>query len=229
MINNTVVQTKNIAKVYILGNVEVCALSDINLEISKGEFSSIMGPSGCGKSTLMNLIGCLDRPSSGQILLDGIDVSKVSDNDLAEIRNKKVGFVFQTYNLLPKLTAMENVELPLIYAGANTIQRKKKSMELLDKVGIADRANHKPTELSGGQSQRVAIARALANDPTIILADEPTGNLDTKSGHEIMELFYNLNKQGVTIIMVTHNPEIAESTHRVIHLLDGRVVEDTNQ
>jgi len=229
LINNTVVQTKNIAKVYILGNVEVCALSDINLEISKGEFSSIMGPSGCGKSTLMNLIGCLDRPSSGQILLDGIDVSKVSDNDLAEIRNKKVGFVFQTYNLLPKLTAMENVELPLIYAGANTIQRKKKSMELLDKVGIADRANHKPTELSGGQSQRVAIARALANDPTIILADEPTGNLDTKSGHEIMELFYNLNKQGVTIIMVTHNPEIAESTHRVIHLLDGRVVEDTNQ
>jgi putative ABC transport system ATP-binding protein len=209
-----------------MGKVEVNALSGINLKVGKGEFVSIMGPSGCGKSTLMHIVGCLDRPTSGHVLLDEVDVDELDDNNLADIRNKKVGFVFQTFNLLPKLNAIENVELPLIYAGVSFEQRRKKAAELLEIVGLKDRMFHKPTELSGGQSQRVAIARSLANDPSIILADEPTGNLDSKSGEEIIRLFQELNSRGITLIIVTHDQEIANHSKRIVRLKDGLVVAD---
>lgn len=226
MENDIVVETRGLDKVYKLGTVCVNALEDINLKITRGEFLSIMGPSGCGKSTLMNLVGCLDRPTSGKVILDGIDISTLSDNRLADIRNKKVGFVFQTFNLLPRLTAEENVELPLIYAGVNLNTRGKLSHQLLEDVGIGDRAHHKPPELSGGQRQKVAIARALINNPSIILADEPTGNLDSKSGAEIMQIFHKLNLAGATIVMVTHNPDIAKVTKRIVYLKDGKIVGD---
>jgi len=224
--NEVVVRIDQVTRFYLMGKVEVQALRGINLKIVRGEFVSIMGPSGCGKSTLMHIVGCLDRPTSGHVHLDEVDIDELDDNSLAEIRNKKVGFVFQTFNLLPKLNAIENVELPLIYAGISFDARRKKAAELLDIVGLKDRMFHKPSELSGGQSQRVAIARALANDPSIVLADEPTGNLDSKSGDEIIHLFQELNRRGITLIIVTHDQEIADHSKRIVRLKDGLVVLD---
>lgn len=221
-----VVRVSDVKRVYYMGKVEVHALRGINLQVEKGEFLSIMGPSGCGKSTLMHIVGCLDRPSSGHVHIDEVDVDELDDNQLAEIRNKKVGFVFQTFNLLPKLNAIENVELPLIYAGQSFENRRRKAAELLETVGLKDRMFHRPTELSGGQSQRVAIARSLACDPSIILADEPTGNLDSRSGEEIIHLFQELNKKGITLIIVTHDQEIANQSRRIIRLKDGLVISD---
>lgn len=221
-----VVTVKEVKKIYRMGKMEVPALKGVSFSVEKGEFISIMGPSGCGKSTLMHIIGCLDRPTSGHVLLDDVDIDELDDNSLADIRNKKVGFVFQTFNLLPKLSAIENVELPLIYAGVGFEERRKKASELLDIVGLKERANHRPSELSGGQSQRVAIARSLANNPTIIMADEPTGNLDSKSGEEIIRLFNDLNSKGITLIMVTHDQEIGDSSKRIIRLKDGEIISD---
>lgn len=226
MNDKVVVRVVDVTRRYFMGKVEVNALRGINLLVARGEFLSIMGPSGCGKSTLMHILGCLDRPTSGHVHLDEVDVDELDDNSLAEIRNKKVGFVFQTFNLLPKLNAIENVELPLIYAGIGFDNRRKKAAELLKVVGLKERMFHKPSELSGGQSQRVAIARALANDPSIILADEPTGNLDSKSGDEIINLFQELNKRGITLIIVTHDQEIADHSKRIVRLRDGLVVSD---
>jgi len=224
--NLPVVRIDKVKKVYHMGKVEVLALQEITLNIAKGEFVSIMGPSGCGKSTLMHMIGCLDRPTQGHILLDEVDVDELDDNSLAEIRNKKVGFIFQTFNLLPKLKAIENVELPLIYAGLGLDERRKKAADLLEMVGLKDRASHRPTELSGGQSQRVAIARALANGPSILLADEPTGNLDSRTGEEIIHLFKELNDRGITMIIVTHDQDIANQSKRIVRLKDGLVIAD---
>lgn len=226
MSDNVVVRITEVKKIYHLGKVEVHALRGINLKIERGEFISIMGPSGGGKSTLMHILGCLDRPTSGDIKLDEIDVDELDDNQLAEIRNKKVGFVFQTFNLLPKLNAVENVELPLIYAAVASEERRKRAMGLLEMVGLKERSFHRPTELSGGQSQRVAIARALANDPSILLADEPTGNLDSKTGEEIIHLFTELNNRGITMVIVTHDPDIAGHSKRIVHLKDGLVTSD---
>ena len=224
-----VIETRNLKKIYQMGEIEVRALDGIDLKIERGSVVSIMGPSGSGKSTLMNLLGCLDRPSEGEYYLDGIQVAKMKDDELANVRNRKVGFVFQSFNLLPRQTAMANVELPMRYAGNVTRSRKEQAGLALRAVGLGDRMTHKPTELSGGQQQRVAIARALVNDPAIIMADEPTGNLDSKSGKEIMELILNLNKtRETTIIIVTHDPSIAEQTQRVISLMDGKVVSGGN-
>ena len=220
------ITAKNITKVYQMGEIEVHALRGVSLEIKKGEVVSIMGPSGSGKSTLMNIIGCLDTPTSGKYYLDGELVSDLSGDDLAVVRNQKVGFVFQNFNLLPRSTALVNVELPMRYA-PKKVDFHKRAMEALELVGLADRVDHKPTELSGGQQQRVAMARALVNDPSIILADEPTGNLDSKSGSEIMKMLLDLNKEkGTTLIIVTHDPEIAAQTKRVIDLYDGQIVEN---
>jgi len=221
-----VVKVEDLQKTYVLGTVEVPALRGLSFEVNKNEFVSITGPSGCGKSTLLHLIGCLDHPNSGAVYLDGTNVSKLNDNQLAEIRNKKIGFVFQTFNLLPRLSALENVELPLIYGYFSAKQMKERSIAMLEKVGLAHRAEHRPPELSGGERQRVAIARALVVDPAIILADEPTGNLDSKSSEEIMVIFQKLNKEGATIIMVTHEHDIAGCTKRNIHLKDGQVLSD---
>jgi putative ABC transport system ATP-binding protein len=224
-----VIQAKNLCKVYQMGELEVRALCGVDLDIKRGEVIAIMGPSGSGKSTLMNLLGCLDRPSSGEYILDGEKVSHLTDDQLAEIRNRKVGFVFQNFNLLPRMTALGNVELPLRYSGENGTrhERAKKSLE---SVGLSDRMNHKPMELSGGQQQRVAIARALVNNPAIIMADEPTGNLDSKSGKEIMDLLINLNKvSGTTLIIVTHDPVVAARARRVIHLYDGGIAKDNGK
>jgi len=214
----------DIGKIYRLGNIEVKALRGANLKISKGEFIAIMGPSGSGKSTLMNIIGCLDTPTSGKYLLESIDVSKLSDNQLAEIRNKKIGFVFQTFNLLSRSNTVQNVELPLIYSGKSTLKsRRTKIFESLNSVGLTGWERHKPSELSGGERQRVAIARALVNDPSIILADEPTGNLDSVTGEEIMAIFQKLNSEGKTILLVTHELDIARHTSRVVYLRDGLI------
>lgn len=226
MSDKPVVRITDVKRTYFMGKVRVDALSGINLKVEKGEFVSIMGPSGCGKSTLMHIIGCLDRPTSGDVKLDEVDVDELDDNSLAEIRNRKVGFVFQTFNLLPKLSAVENVELPLIYAGVGFEDRRKKASDLLETVGLKDRMHHKPSELSGGQSQRVAIARSLANNPSIILADEPTGNLDSRSGEEIIRLFTDLNNRGITMIIVTHDQEIAGHSKRIIRMKDGLVLSD---
>ena len=224
--NKWVVEARDLTKVYQMGEVEVHALRGLSLKVKQGEVISIMGPSGSGKSTLMNMLGCLDQPTSGEYLLDGENVARMNDNQLADIRNRKVGFVFQSFNLLPRSTALTNVELPLRYSSKNGRDRRKTALEALESVGLADRVHHRPNELSGGQQQRVALARAIVNNPSIIMADEPTGNLDTKSGSEIMELLLNLNKErGATLIIVTHDPEIAEQTERVVHILDGAVVE----
>src|SRR3989304_2379899 len=227
MSNDALICLENVSKVYGSGTVQVDAISEINLEISSGEFVAILGPSGSGKSTLMNIIGCLDRPSEGSYMLDGEDISHLSDERLARIRNKKIGFVFQMFNLLSKHTALFNVQLPLVYSGIGPDERREKSVRMLKKMGLEGRMHHRPHELSGGECQRVAIARALINEPSILLADEPTGNLDTKTGVEILSLFKRLNsEEGVTLIMITHNPEIAEEAGRKIFIRDGRIVED---
>ncbi len=219
-----VVDGKDLTKVFTMGDVEVHALRGLSLQIARGEVVSIMGPSGSGKSTLMNILGCLDRPTDGDYCLDNECISDLSDDQLADIRNRKVGFVFQSFNLLPRATALANVELPLRYARHNGKNRRKRAKAALESVGLGDRMTHRPNELSGGQQQRVAIARALINEPSIVMADEPTGNLDTKSGDEIMEVLLNLNReQGTTLIIVTHDPEIAEQTERIIHIRDGVV------
>jgi putative ABC transport system ATP-binding protein len=216
------IKLENIAKVYRMGEVEVYALNGVSLAIEAGEMVSIVGASGSGKSTLLHIIGCLDRPSSGSYFLDGVDVSRLNDNKLAEMRNKKFGFVFQEFNLLSRATALSNVELPLIYGGGG--QRHQKAMEALERVGLGGRAKHKPTELSGGEQQRVAIARALVNSPPLLLADEPTGNLDSASTKEIISVFRQLNQDGITVIVVTHEADIAAQTQRVIRLHDGEIV-----
>ncbi len=225
MSNTTVVAAKNLTKVYKMGTMEVHALRGLNVEIQRGEVVSIMGPSGSGKSTLMNMLGCLDRPTSGEYYLDGESVAEMDDDQLADIRNRKVGFIFQGFNLLPRSTAITNVELPMRYGNSNNGRsRRQAAIEALESVGLGDRLDHRPNELSGGQQQRVAIARALVNNPSIIMADEPTGNLDSKSGDELMELLLNLNKErGTTLIIVTHDPEIAALTQRVITIRDGVV------
>ncbi|MEO8512825.1 MAG: ABC transporter ATP-binding protein [Ignavibacteria bacterium] len=221
-----IIKTKDIVKLYVMGAEELYALKGVSMTIHKNEYVAIMGPSGSGKSTMMNIIGCLDTPTSGYYELNGQNVSEMDDNDLATVRNKEIGFVFQTFNLLPRSNALHNVELPLIYAGMSKTARMERAEEALFKVGLQDRMKHKPNELSGGQRQRVAIARALVNKPSIILADEPTGNLDSKTGDEIMELFDNLHSQGNTIILVTHEDFIAEHAHRTIRLRDGLIESD---
>jgi putative ABC transport system ATP-binding protein len=224
--SGVVIKTTSLAKVYEMGSEQVHALRGVDLEIRKGEYVAIMGPSGSGKSTLMNLIGCLDSPSSGKYWLAGRLVSELDDDELAYIRNKEIGFVFQTFNLLPRATALHNVELPLIYNGTPADERLEKAKQALHKVDLTERMNHKPNELSGGQRQRVAIARALVNSPSIVLADEPTGNLDSKTGEEIMNLFANLHSQGNTIIVVTHEMDIAQHAHRIVFIRDGAVASD---
>jgi putative ABC transport system ATP-binding protein len=218
-----VIEAHELTKVYKMGDVEVHALRGLSMQVGRGEVIAIMGPSGSGKSTLMNIIGCLDRPTGGEYLLDGESVAQLNDDQLATIRNRKVGFVFQSFNLLPRASALANVELPMRYAGAIR-NRRERAREALEKVGLADRMYHRPNELSGGQQQRVAIARALINDPAIIMADEPTGNLDSSSGHEIIELLLSLNReQGTTLIIVTHDPDVAANSQRIVHIRDGVV------
>jgi putative ABC transport system ATP-binding protein len=224
--NKKVIEISNLTKTYIMGLEKVNALKGVTIDINKNEYVALMGPSGSGKSTLMNLIGCLDTPTSGSYILDGNNVSSMSDSELAEVRNKQIGFVFQTFNLLPRMSALENVALPLVYAGMSKTAREKRAAEVLQIVNLGDRMTHKPNELSGGQRQRVAIARALVNNPSIILADEPTGNLDTKTSIEIMSIFEEIHKNGNTVILVTHEPDIADHAHRVVRLRDGEVESD---
>jgi putative ABC transport system ATP-binding protein len=224
--NPNVIETTDIAKTYVMGHEVINALVSVSIEIKRGEYVAFMGPSGSGKSTLMNIVGCLDTPTKGQYILNGQDVSRMSDNQLAEVRNKEIGFVFQSFNLLPRATALDNVALPLIYAGLNKRERTERALESLRAVGLADRASHRPNELSGGQRQRVAIARALVNNPSVLLADEPTGALDSKTSHEIMDLFEALYSKGNTIIMVTHEEDIARYAHRIVRLRDGLVESD---
>jgi len=228
-IEEHLIEVKDLIKVYGTGDIAVRALRGVNLTVEEGEFIAIMGPSGSGKSTLMNILGCLDRPTEGSYVLDGEDVSRLSKNRLAGVRNRKIGFVFQSYNLLPRLTAAKNVLMPLLYDGQEPLSDREcheRAVAVLESVGLGDRVHHRPNELSGGQQQRVAIARALINNPSIILADEPTGNLDTTSGEEIMVLLHQLHDQGATILMVTHEPDIAEHAERTILLLDGQIVSD---
>jgi len=220
------IDLQGVTKVYTIGTVEVPAVNGIDLQVDSNEYLAIMGPSGSGKSTLMNIIGCLDRPTSGVYHLDGEDIQDLKDNALARIRNKQIGFVFQTFNLLPRATALRNVELPLVYAGVDAASRRRRAMSALEQVGLAGRVSHRPNELSGGERQRVAMARALVNDPSIILADEPTGNLDSKTGEEIMGVLHEIHGQGNTIILVTHESHIAEHAHRVVRLRDGRIESD---
>ncbi|MCY6371662.1 ABC transporter ATP-binding protein [Clostridium ganghwense] len=220
------IEVKNIIKTYTNGSINFKALNGIDFKANKGEFTSIMGASGSGKSTFMNILGCLDRMNEGEYILNGKNVSELTDNELAFVRNKEIGFVFQAFNLLPRMTILENVELPLIYAGFSSKVRREKAIKALEKVGLGDRLHHKANEISGGQKQRVAIARAIVNEPTIIMADEPTGNLDTKSTFEIMRIFQKLNDEGATIIMVTHENEVAQYTKRIIRFKDGEIIED---
>jgi putative ABC transport system ATP-binding protein len=224
-----IIETHDLWKTYVMGSEEIHALRGVDLAIERGEYVAIMGPSGSGKSTLMNLIGCLDTPSKGSYLLNGQQVSEMNDNELARVRNEEIGFVFQTFNLLPRATALHNVELPLVYAGIPSKVRQERAKEAIRKVELLDRMTHRPNELSGGQRQRVAIARALVNNPSILLADEPTGNLDSKTGIEIMSLFDRLHQAGNTLILVTHEADIAEHAHRVIHIRDGKVERDVRK
>ncbi|HQW10991.1 MAG TPA: ABC transporter ATP-binding protein [Saprospiraceae bacterium] len=224
--NQEIISIKSLSKVYFMGDQKLMALRDVTLSITKNEYVALMGPSGSGKSTLMNILGCLDSPTSGSYTLNGINVSQMIDNDLAAVRNKEIGFIFQTFNLLPRLSALDNVAIPLIYAGMSKKQRVEKATIALEKVGLTDRMKHRPNELSGGQRQRVAIARAIVNDPAIILADEPTGNLDTKTSLEIMAIFETMHQAGNTIIVVTHEPDIAEYAHRIVRLRDGNIESD---
>lgn len=221
-----IIHLENLKKDYYLGRQVIEVLKGISLDIFKNEYVALMGPSGSGKSTLMNIVGCLDTPTSGKYILNGKDVSRTSDNELAGVRNKEIGFVFQQFNLLPRLTAVENVALPLVYAGVPKKQRMQKAMQVLEKVDLADRAHHKPNEMSGGQNQRVAIARALVNDPSIILADEPTGNLDSKTSYEIMSIFGKIHEGGNTVILVTHEEDISNFAHRIVRLKDGLIESD---
>ncbi len=221
-----VITTKDLTKTYDMGSTKVHALQGVDVSVSENDFVALMGPSGSGKSTLMNLFGCLDTPTSGTYILDGINVSTMTDSELAEVRNGKIGFVFQTFNLLPRLSALDNVALPLVYSGMSKSDREIRAQEVLTQVGLGDRVDHKPNELSGGQRQRVAIARALVNNPSIILADEPTGNLDTKTSIEIMSIFEEIHRRGNTVILVTHEPDIAEHAHRIVRLRDGKVESD---
>ncbi|MBD0284077.1 MAG: ABC transporter ATP-binding protein [Bacteroidota bacterium] len=223
------IHLENIRKNYYLGKQVIEVLKGITLDILKNEYVALMGPSGSGKSTLMNILGCLDSPTAGIYILNGQDVSKMEDNDLAGVRNKEIGFVFQQFNLLPRLTAVENVALPLVYAGMPKKKRMEKALQVLEKVSLADRSHHRPNEMSGGQNQRVAIARALVNDPSIILADEPTGNLDSKTSEEIMEIFGNIHASGNTVVLVTHEEDIATHAHRIIRLRDGIIESDTKK
>lgn len=220
------IRLENVYKIYQMGDTLLNALDDVTLNIDEGEFVAIVGPSGSGKSTLMNILGCLDTPTRGKYHFEGKDVSKLNDNELAAIRNRRIGFIFQNFNLLPKLTALENVELPLMYAGKSSAYRRKRAMELLEAVGLEHRMHHKPKELSGGQQQRVAIARALSADPPIILGDEPTGNLDTKSGREVLEILKKLNTDGKTVILITHDLNIARQAQRNVHIQDGKIEKD---
>ena len=223
---STLIELKDIMKTYVMGDNVVHALNHVDVTIDYGEFTSIMGASGSGKSTMMNILGCLDRPTSGEYYLDGKEIAGYNDDELAHTRNAKIGFVFQNFNLLPKLTAQANVALPLIYAGVSEEERMERAKRALEAVGLGDRLDHKPMEMSGGQRQRVAIARALINDPPVIMADEPTGNLDTKSSYEIMDIFKKMNEQGKTVIMVTHEPDIAAYTKRILVMRDGKLVSD---
>ncbi len=223
---DSIISVKELQKVYTMGVEKVYALQSVSLDIQKNEYVALMGPSGSGKSTLMNLLGCLDTPSAGEYFLNGTNVSTMEDGELAEVRNKEIGFIFQTFNLLPRLSALENVALPLVYAGLSKRERLQKAEAALEAVNLADRMSHRPNELSGGQRQRVAIARAIVNDPALILADEPTGNLDTKTSVEIMEIMENIHNNGNTIILVTHEPDIAEHAHRIVRLRDGLIESD---
>jgi len=224
MSKNSMIELENITKIYRMGNVEVPALRGVTLSIEQGEMVALIGASGSGKSTLMNIIGFLDKPTGGKYVLEGVDVSQLNDNKLAEMRNRKIGFVFQTYNLLPRAAAVANVELPLVYGGGG--QKRKRAVEALERVGLKARATHKPSELSGGEQQRVAIARALVNNPSIILADEPTGNLDSNATAEIVSIFCRLNREGITIVLVTHEVDVARQARRIVRLLDGKITED---
>jgi putative ABC transport system ATP-binding protein len=224
--NNIVIGLRGIKREFNLGDEIIYALKEINLDIHRNEYVALMGPSGSGKSTLMNILGCLDTPSAGQYFLEGNDVSKSSDNELAAVRNKQIGFIFQTFNLIPRLTTIENVALPLIYAGWSKKDRDERAKEVLEQVGLANRMKHKPNELSGGQRQRVAVARALVNNPSLILADEPTGNLDTKTSYEIMKLFEDIHNNGNTLVVVTHEEDIAAYTHRIVRMRDGLIESD---
>jgi putative ABC transport system ATP-binding protein len=223
------IRLEGVTKTYVMGDVEVHALRGVTLSIALGEFTAVMGASGSGKSTLMNVLGCLDRPTAGRYLLDGEEVSQLSSDELATVRNRRLGFVFQSFNLLARTTALENVELPLLYAGLGTAERHARAERALARVGLADRASHHPNQMSGGQQQRVAIARALVNEPGVILADEPTGNLDSRTSVEVMALFQELGRSGITVILVTHEPDIAEYASRVLVMRDGRLVSDTRR
>jgi len=225
MIKTPIVELHNVSKIYKLEGIEVRAIDGINLTINQGDFSAIMGPSGSGKSTLMHIIGLLDKPTSGEVLIEGKNVEKLSENELAKLRNQKIGFIFQSFNLLPKTSSIANVELTLIYSGVKKTDRRQKAKEMLEKVGLNNRLNHFPSQLSGGQQQRVAIARALINDPLLIIADEPTGNLDSKSGEEIINLLKELNRKGHTIIMVTHDQDISQKAKNLIKLKDGKIIQ----
>jgi putative ABC transport system ATP-binding protein len=229
MTNTPIIRLQDIRKSYIMGKQALQVLKGVSLDISKNEYVALMGPSGSGKSTLMNILGCLDSPTAGAYILNGQDVSKMADDDLADVRNIEIGFVFQQFNLLPRLTAAENVALPLVYAGVPKKTRHERAMEVLQKVNLADRSHHKPNELSGGQAQRVAIARALINNPSLILADEPTGNLDTKTSIEIMEIFTRIQSLGNTVVLVTHEEDIANYAHRIVRLRDGIIESDRQQ
>lgn len=220
------IEVNDVLKRYVTGDIDFTALKSVSLKVEKGEFTAIMGPSGSGKSTFMNILGCLDRMDGGTYFLNDQDVSNLEDNQLATIRNKEIGFVFQAFNLLPRMSILENVELPMVYAGVSLKERKERALSALEKVGLSDRVNHKPNEVSGGQKQRVAIARAIVNNPAVIMADEPTGNLDTKSSIEIMKIFQKLNTEGATVVMVTHEADIAKCAKRVVKFLDGEIVSD---